>query len=293
MGLLDAVSGGMNPLGAIAGPELLSVVSKGLDLLKGLLDHNDVQGADKILDLLTKMMDNQAGAQPSGAAEPEPFSAPKGGQGGEGGGGMKIEIQMPQPAQMLSHSLLPEVDGSAQGDKNLSEAARPNVEGSSASVNRALSPGSNEWTTVMWAMQKNPNISYDADSQRFFTKMSDGSKRDVCSLQDAQNVVQQNGGFNRANPTAMGPLDQFLSGKVDQAQKAPLSSSISIDVERALGSSKSGGTGSSGGAGSGGGASIDELNSKLDALKKKLQAFEQAQQLMNATASSMTVTVTT
>jgi hypothetical protein len=35
------------------------------------------------------------------------------------------------------------------------------------------------------------------------------------------------------------------------------------------------------------------LNSKLDALKKKLQAFEQAQQLMNATASSMTVTVTT
>jgi hypothetical protein len=37
MGLLDAVSGGMNPLGAIAGPELLSVVSKGLDLLKGLL----------------------------------------------------------------------------------------------------------------------------------------------------------------------------------------------------------------------------------------------------------------
>ena len=128
----------------------------------------------------------------------------------------------------------------------------------------------------MWAMQKNPNICYDADSQRFFTKMSDGSKRDVCSLQDAQNVIQQNGGFNRSNPVAGGPLGQFLSDKVGQSQDSPLSNSISIDLARTASS---------------GGPSMDELNSKIDVLKKKLLAFEQAQQLMAAGHQHLTVTV--
>lgn len=140
-------------------------------------------------------------------------------------------------------------------------------------------------TTVMWAMQKNPNISYDADSQRFFTKMSDGSKRDVCSLQDVQNVVQQNGGFNRSNPTAAGAVDGFLKDKVDQAQSAPLSSSISLDLARAARSSDR--------ASGSEGPSVDGLNAKLDELKKKLFAFEQGHQLMNASAQGLTVTVTT
>ena len=115
--------------------------------------------------------------------------------------------------------------------------------------------------------------------------MSDGSKRDVCSLQDLQNVVQQNGGFNRANPTAAGTVDGFLKDKVDQSQNAPFSTSVSFDLGRAAGPSSSG-SGSDG-------PSIDELNSKLDELKKKLLAFEQGHQLMNASAQHLTVTVTT
>jgi hypothetical protein len=287
MGLLDAVSGGgLNPTSMIPGGELLSVVSKGLDLIKSLMDGNDMKGADKVLDMLSKMIENTGGAQGPAASEPEPFSTPQGqGAASADGQSLHIDIQMPQPAQMVSHPVLPEVDGSAQGDQNLSHAARPFVEGSDAAKNRALNPGSNEWTTVMWAMQKNPNISYDADSQRFFTKMSDGSKRDVCSLQDLQNVVQQNGGFNRANPTAAGAVDGFLKDKVDQAQNAPFSTSVSLDLARAAGPSGSG-SGSDG-------PSIDELNGKLDELKKKLLAFEQGHQLMNATAQHLTVTVTT
>ena len=275
MGLLDAIGGAGGGLGMIPGGELLSVVSKGLDLIKNLIDSKDMQGADKALDILSKMMDTAAGSQASQPSEPEPFNPPP-------NQGFKIEIELPQPARMLSHPPLPEVDGSPQGDQNLSNAARPNVDGSDAAKNRALTPGSNEWTTVMWAMQKNPNICYDADSQRFFTKMSDGSKRDVCSLQDAQNVIQQNGGFNRSNPVAAGALDQFLSDKVGQSQESPLSNSISIDLARAGGGSS---------AGSSEGPSMDELNAKIDGLKKKLLAFEQAQQLMAGGVNHLTVTV--
>lgn len=283
MGLLDAIGGAGGGLGMIPGGELLAVVSKGLDLIKNLIDSKDMQGADKALDILSKMMDSAAGSQASQPSEPEPFSPPSNQAIGSGSGQtVHIDIQMPQAARMLSHPPLPEVDGSPQGDQNLSNAARPNVDGSDAAKNRALTPGSNEWTTVMWAMQKNPNICYDADSQRFFTKMSDGSKRDVCSLQDAQNVIQQNGGFNRSNPVAAGALDQFLADKVGQSQESPLSNSISIDLARVGGGSASG---------SSEGPSMDELNAKIDGLKKKLLAFEQAQQLMAAGTNQLTVTV--
>ena len=67
MGLLDAIGGAGGGLGMIPGADILSVVSKGLDLIKGLLDGKDMQGADKALDILSKLMDSATSSQTSAA----------------------------------------------------------------------------------------------------------------------------------------------------------------------------------------------------------------------------------
>lgn len=276
MGLLDAVTGGGGLMGMLPGANLLPIVAKGLELIKDLFEQGNTKGADAVLKFLNDVLkDMPSGA--STAAEPQPFTPP---QTHEASNVFNMSFTLPASNQMVSHGGLPTVDGSPQGDQMITDAARPFVEGSDAAKSRALSQGSNEWLTVMWAMHQNPNIQYNADTQRFFTQMSDGSKMDVCSLQDLQSVIQQNGGYNRQNPVALPAVNSFLSQKIGEAKQTPLTATITLDLAKASRLT----------SGANEGPSIDDLTRQIEELKKKLQALEAAQQVMNSGAS-ITVTI--
>jgi hypothetical protein len=268
-GIAGAAMGGIMPEMGI-----LSVVAKGLELAEGLLGKKDTQDVGKILDLLTKLVNQSGGGAQasSAAADPQPFdntlgNSQDGGASAADSGGKNMQVNVTvnhdlghsTKASPVSHDLLPTVDGSAQGDQNLSNQASQYIEGSDANKSRALAPGSQEWTTVMWAMQQNPNVRYDADSKRFFEKMDDGSKRDLGSLDDAEKVINQNGGFNRNQPTAGGALGDHFNNQVGQADSHPQASSL---IEKFADTAAQAGM------------DPDDINKKIAAMKHKLMAAE-------------------
>ena len=279
--LLGGIAGAA--MGGIA-PELgiLSVVAKGLELAEGLLKKNDSKDVGKILDMLTKLVNQSAGGAAGAAvAEPQAFDNPidnglgMGGaaEGGAGGVPAKDGIGNSAQANPVPHDKLPEVDGSAAGDQRLSQTASQYIEGSDANKSRALAPGSQEWTTVMWAMQQDPNVRYDADSKRFFEKMDDGSKRDLGSLADAEKKVGESGGFDRNNPTAAGALGDYFKKQISQADDHPQTSSL---LERFAETAAKAGM------------DPDETGKMIDRMKKKLMAAEDLKK--NNIDISLTVT---
>lgn len=287
--LLGGIAGAA--MGAIA-PEMgiLNVVAKGLELAEGLLGKGDTKDVSKILDMLTQLV-GKPGGGPEGAgnaAEPQPFRSPSdmghppeesqaAGTGNGGGGsasasaadsarGVNVTVTIDEgrgKASPVSHDRLPEVDGSPQGDQNLSNLASPFVSGSDANKARALKPGSQEWQTVMWAMQKNPNLCYDADSKRFFEKMDNGSKRDLGSLEDAQKVINDNGGWDRNHPVAGGALGDYFDKQVKQADEHPEASSL---IEKFAETAAKAGM------------NPDDANQKIAQMKQKLMDAEDLNQ---------------
>jgi len=267
--LLGGIAGAA--MGAVA-PEMgiLNVVAKGLELAEGLLGQKDIKDVSKILDMLSQLVNQMSGGAQgtAAAADPQAFDNPPADNSGAVAGsaiGNSLNVTVTDGtensahATPVSHPKLPEVDGSAQGDQNLSNAASPYVEGSDANKARALKPGSQEWTTVMWAMQQNPNVSYDADSKRFFEKMSDGSKRDLGSLDDAEKKVSQSGGFDRNNPTAASALGDYFNQQIRQADDHPEASSL---IEKFAETAAKAGL------------DPDDVNKKIADMKKKLMDAE-------------------
>jgi hypothetical protein len=223
--MLDKILGGA--MQAIPGANVLGLVMKGIELLKGLLESKDLKGAEDVVKLLSELM--QKNNEPGGTspAEAQPFTPPGGPFAMQEGAQIEVEVRISAPrGAAVPREALPLVDGSPQGDQMLNSKASPFIEGSDANKSRALQPNSKEWTAVMWAMQSNPNVHYNADTQRFFAKTSDGGKLDLGSLKDVQNTIEQNGGYNRSNPTAMGFVGKQLSEKLATAQSEPVVSSV-------------------------------------------------------------------
>jgi hypothetical protein len=263
MGLLDSITGG--GLGMLPGADMISLVAKGVEVLKGLFDKGDTKNAEAVLQFLNKALEGAASQGTPQAAEQQPFTPP---QSQVTSAHIQITVSAPSSSEPDTHATLPTVDGSAQGDRNLSDQARPFVEGSDANKNRALTPGSNEWLTAMWAMQQNGNVRYNADTQRFFMQMKDGSKRDLCSLADAQSVIQNGGGYDRNNPVAAGKLGDFLKDKVSDAQNAPVSTTLTIDLSEAVRSTSQSGV------------TPDQLNAEIEKLRNKLLDYQHMLELM-------------
>lgn len=285
MGLLDAVSSAAGIGSMVPGMELLGVVSQGIGLAKSLFDKGDVQGTQDVLkfvnDILSKMENpQQQGAAAGQASEPQPFSSPQSG-GNEPWSATATVTMMITPrqeqsqAQPVSYGTLPIVDGSAQQDQSITNQASPRIDG--ASRGRVLSPGSGEWQQVMAAMQQNPNVRYNADTQRFTMNMSDGSQRDVCSLQDVQSA-----GYSRANPSAVSAVGTLLNEKVRNAENSS-ASSITNEVANQAAS----GTAADGGS-SAGDVSAGDLSHLIEELLKKLQQFEKAAKMMGPGSMDLT-----
>lgn len=223
---IDNLLGGA--LQAIPGANMAGIIGKGIELLKGLLESKDLKGAEDVVNLLSKFMQQKQEPGGTSPCEPQPFTPPPSqSQNLPDGSKIEIEVRISAPrGEAVPHEPLPFVDGSAQGDQNLSNQASKFMEGSDANKARALQPGSQEWTSVMWAMQSNPNVCYNADTQRFFAKTSDGGKMDLGSLKDVQSTIEQNGGYNRGNPTAFPKVGELMNSKLQQAQSEPQVNSI-------------------------------------------------------------------
>jgi hypothetical protein len=272
--MLGGILGG-NPLGMIPGMQMIELVTKGIELMKGLFDKGDLQGTQKLLDFLNEVVNKEGKGGPQqqpAPAEQQPYNSPRAWDENPGSVTIKLEYGN-KNAQPVAHDKLPLVDGSPQGDQKLSQAARPFVDGSEAAKNRALTPGSNEWLTVMWAMQQNPNVRYDADSQRFTMKMSDGTSRDLGSLQEAQERIGPQG-MNRGTNEGFNKMGDFLNEKVNQAKASPATAEITITVSQAANSANKAA------AADGKEHSPEDVKKQMDTLRNKLKEFEDAIRLL-------------
>lgn len=275
--MLEGILGGAAGVaGMIPGGQLLGVVAMGVELAKGLFDKGDMQGAQDALKFLNEVVSKLGQGGGGQAGEAMPFTNPMPGAGIHGmanantlenkefmknaRGSIDITIDFnagggaggPQP---INYGTLPMVDGSAAGDQQLSKAAAQRVDGDSGNRDRALKPGSDEWTTVMWAMQQNPAVRYNADTKEFTIKMSDGSDRQIATLAEAQSATGPSG-LNRNQPVGMAAIGNLLNQRIDDAKHA----SPSADIEKLM-----------------------------QELKKLLKQFEDAQQMMQKSTVDITV----
>ena len=282
----------MNPLLKLAAPALSGLIpgagpliSIGLELLKGLLGNKDLKGAEDVLGLLENFMKKGGGAEtaPNAQANPaqaQPFTLPPNLPPGTT---VEIEVRTAKPnGKPIPHEKLPEVDGSPAGDQMLSQKASQFVEGSEANKAKALQPGSNDWTTIMWAMQSNPNVHYNADTQRFFAKTEGGGKMDLGSLEEMKAAT--GGNFDRYNPVGMGKIKEALDSKMAGASSTPEVSSIIYRITTAA--AKSDDTE----------ATSNEPkkygNPKIDKFAADLKAAQEAQDLMVQYRASAEVSYT-
>jgi hypothetical protein len=275
---LDALAGG-GALGMLPGANVLSLVTKGLEIIKDLIEQGNTKGADAVLGFLNDVLNETTAKDTGSAAEPQPFTPP---QQNANGAPLNFEVSFTPPSgKPVSHGGLPIVDGSPAGDRRLTDAARDLMVGSEGSKDRALKPGSQEWTAIMWAMQGQENVRYDADTSRFFTQLSDGSKLDVCSLQDVQDVIEgQFGGYSRNEPYAPAAVGDYMKEKVGVAHRLPMTATVTLSIMYANRPPADGGQP----------GNVDDINSKIDELKRRLQEYEAARQVMQTTAN-VTMTV--
>ena len=228
--LLKAVAPAISGLIPGAGP----LIGIGLQLIQGLLGNKDLKGAEEVLGLLENFMKKGPGSEaaPNAQANPaqaQPFTLPPNLPPGTT---VEIEVRTSKPSgKPIPHEQLPEVDGSPAGDQMLSQKASSMVEGSEANKAKALTPGSNDWTTIMWAMYSNPNVHYNADTQRFFAKTEGGGKMDLGSLEEMKQAT--GGDFNRNNPVGMGKIKAALDQKMAGASSSPEVSSVIYRVTTA------------------------------------------------------------
>ena len=273
--MLDKIAGGVLGMVVPGG----DIIGKGLELLKGLLGNKDLKGAEDVLNLLTQFLQKTNSGQGSEAtpAEAQPFTPPK---GFTPGATMEIEMRISSPSgKPVAHAPLPEVDGSPAGDQMLSKLAGQYMEGSEANKAKAMQPGSNDWTTIMWAMQGNPNVHYNADTQRFFAKTSDGGKIDLGSLEEMKQVA---GSFDRSNPVGQQKINAAINEKLGAAAEAPAISTVIYRITTQA--SKPAETGESEPAP----VEPRQRDSRIAQLEADMKAFQAAQIVMRSHEVSIT-----
>jgi hypothetical protein len=61
-------------------------------------------------------------------------------------------------------------------------------------------------------MQKDDRLRYDADRKQFYVTNTDGSTKDVCSLDDMKGVINKNGGPNQNNGAGFNAVGNYIDG---------------------------------------------------------------------------------
>ncbi len=234
-------SAGLSALtgGAIDPTKLLGDLVK--KLIEELMSKHDNASMKTVQDLAQQQQNAPA---PSDVAPcPQPFSqdASNGASGsasgsGSGAGvhsnpsatfGILIIQQRDNTVQPREGGKLSDWDGTTGGWQKMADQAKSGLTGSPDAQQRILNGGKDPWNTadgnrderisVLWAMQQNPNVRYDADKKEFFTKGADGSQTKVADLAEVEKMVTDNGGFDQNNATALHKVGDLLNGKISTA----------------------------------------------------------------------------
>jgi hypothetical protein len=231
----------------------------GLDQIKTYLAKGNVAAAEGTVQLLRQSLGNPATAWMP--ADPTPFTSPQFQPGMAPGWNPAYAGAAGMP---VSHPALESLVGSnlsIYGGQPLAQALNNFIDGSPQAKGRVLTGGTPESDTVLAALKQDSRLFYNADSQRFFVHMPDGSKRDVCSLADARKALAQNSSTAGGSST----FGDYLKAKIDEAVKLPTTASVCEQLAELYPR---------------GGGDPEELNQKLDEIKKKLQQYEQVKRLM-------------
>jgi len=129
---------------------------------------------------------------------------------------------------LQSFGKVPEVGSESQW-KGFADAANSRITGSDAAKKGVEFDGTNPWSkggdktdmaAVGWALQKNDNLRYNADSKQFYVTNADGSTRNVASLDEVKQQITNAGGASSSNGAAYNAVGAFLDGRVGNAQSS-------------------------------------------------------------------------
>jgi hypothetical protein len=231
----------------------------GLDQIKSYLAKGNMTGAESVMQQLRQSLGNPATAWMP--ADPTPFTSPQLPVSMTPGWNPVYAGAAAQPFARPSLDVMTGPSTGILGGQTPVAAMGSLIEGCPETKGRAMTPGTAEHDTVLAALRQNNHLFYDADSQRFFARMPDGSKRDVCSLGDARKARAEEsfaaGGFPK--------FGEYLKAKVEESSKLPTSAAICNDLSELY---------------LRGGGNPDELNPKLDEIKKQMQEYERTKRLM-------------
>ncbi|MEZ5403563.1 MAG: hypothetical protein R2729_28040 [Bryobacteraceae bacterium] len=200
--------GGQSPLGQLG----LDSVQKGLQQLKQLVEG------------LTKGL---TGGAPQAPAQPPAFST------------SKIDPQVMANPQQVIVSININISGARQSNAPLKSfplapeaGGVPGSFGAQANVVSSRITGSNksqytygangpwgdankdEKVAIAHAMFKNPNVQFDSDTKKFFVTGTDGSRRDVATLDELVAAGRKAGGFAPSNAAAITQIAGLLEGRI-------------------------------------------------------------------------------
>jgi hypothetical protein len=275
--MLDKLAGLGGVMGMVPGANMLGLVFKGLELMKGLLESKDLKGAEQVLNMLSKFMKEAGPQEGTTPGEAQAATLPQMPPGTT----MEIEMRISSPGsgKAVPREAMRETDGTPAGDQRYTEQMGQFMEGSAANKGR-VQPGTEEWKTVAGAMYSNPNVHYNADTQRFFAKTEGGGKVDLGSLQEMKKFMDDNGGYDRNNPTVLGKVGAMIADKLQQAQESPAVSTIiyRVTTQAAKGAEAEGQVE----------APSEEQDKRIAEFKAKLDAYREAAMLMQSQSISYT-----
>jgi hypothetical protein len=252
---LDSATGA--PFGmTISEANQVSPGNSSLDAIRRNLEQGNTKDVDAFLEFLKSLL-----LQRFGPAAPEPFMAPPLLQAGSA------------PFRLHSAFGLPAgpAPGGVPGGAKSAFTSNPRIEGSPEIQASVLQPNARETAMVKCALEQHEKVHYDAVSQRFFTRLSDGSKVDLCSVYDVQDVFEKNNGFLGNAAEAGECVGEFLTNKLDEAYRRPCAATNTLAILSAHPPSAAGNE-----------ANLRGLNTNVDELKRKLAEIEAMREVLAA-----------
>jgi hypothetical protein len=129
----------------------------------------------------------------------------------------------PSSAPLQNFPLMPESSGAAGSFAAAANVFASRLTGSNTSQYTFDANGpwnaanKDEKVAIAHAFHKNPNVKFDTDTKSFFVTGTDGSRRDVATLDEVVSAGRKAGGFTTGNAAAITQIAGLLDGRINSS----------------------------------------------------------------------------